>query len=354
MSTPSTPSTLTWHPDVLSLTLASLHSHMMPIRVGLQSNEDSSSLGATPAPLLESDGDPWLMHLAKKQSEHDQALFAKVNEQFQSDLVALDSPIHTALLKALFTMARTLEFTTEESQVVAKAWMNQSLREGHFDPVKWPTRIKDFVQKETQSAYHFEPCEPLGLYAVLPDAQWVDRMTQAGVPTVQLRFKSEDSRAIEREIKAAIQAVKGSATQLFINDHWQEAIEHGAYGIHLGQEDLQDASIKSIEAAGCRLGVSTHGYTEMLKAHALRPSYMALGAVFPTTLKKMQTLPQGLGRLRAYAQLMSPYSLVAIGGIDESRFKEVLSCGVGSIAVVRALLGAEDARAQAQQLMTYF
>ena len=81
---------------------------------------------------------------------------------------------------------------------------------------------------------------------------------------------------------------------------------------------------------------------------------MALGAVFPTTLKRMQTLPQGLGRLRAYAQLMSPYALVAIGGIDETQFTNVLSCGVGSIAVVRALVAAQSPEQQALQLMTYF
>ncbi len=343
-------STLTWHPDVLSLTLASLHAHMMPIRVGLEQYAQSYSQIAP----LEPTSDAWLNQLAAQQSEHDQALFAEVNKDFERDHADPSSLSMTQLLKALFTMARTLEFTQEESQVLARAWMHQSVRLGHFDPVKWPTRIKDFVHKETPSAFHFEPCEDLGLYAVLPDAQWVDRMAQVGVPTVQLRFKSEDPLAIQREIKAAVQAVKGTETQLFINDHWQQAIEHGAFGIHLGQEDLEDASLREIENAHCRLGISTHGYTEMLKAHALRPSYMALGAVFPTTLKRMQTLPQGLGRLRAYAQLMSPYALVAIGGIDETQFTNVLSCGVGSIAVVRALVAAQSPEQQAQQLMTYF
>ena len=346
-------STLSWNPDVLSLTLASLHAHMMPIREGLAQYEQSFSQSAP----QESTTDAWLSHLASKQSEHDQELFALINADFQKDHNEPSALSQTQLLKSLFTMARTLEFTQEESQVLAKAWMNQSRREGRFDPIKWPQRIKDFVTKEETSPYHFEPCEPLGLYAVLPDAQWVDKMAQAGVPTVQLRFKSEDPQAINDEVKRAVQAVKGTDTHLFINDHWQYALEHGAYGIHLGQEDLEDmqeASLKAIEAQQCRLGISTHGYTEMLKAHAIRPSYMALGAVFPTTLKRMKTLPQGLGRLRAYAQLMSPYSLVAIGGIDEPQFNEVLSCGVGSIAVVRALVQAPNPQAQAQSLMAYF
>ena len=342
--------TLTWHPDVLSLTLASLHAHMMPIRVGLAQYAETYSQIAPKEPTT----DAWLTHLADKQTEHDQALFAQVHQDFVKNPADPTSPAQTQLLKALFTMARTLEFTQEESQVLSMAWMNQSRREGHFDPLKWPHKIKDFVGKEMPSEFQFEPCSDLGLYAVLPDAQWVEQMAQVGVPTVQLRFKSDDPEAIKREVKAAIQAVKGTSTQLFINDHWRLAIEHGAYGVHLGQEDLEEASLQEIAAAKCRLGVSTHGYTEMLKAHAIRPSYMALGAVFPTTLKRMQTLPQGLGRLRAYAQLMSPYALVAIGGIDESQFSTVLSCGVGSIAVVRALVAADHPQQEALKLMRYF
>jgi hypothetical protein len=58
----------------------------------------------------------------------------------------------------------------------------------------------------------------------------------------------------------------------------------------------------------------------MVRAHAVQPSYIALGAVFPTTLKKMATAPQGLARLAAYVRLMQHYPLVAIGGISEDLF----------------------------------
>jgi thiamine-phosphate pyrophosphorylase len=90
------------------------------------------------------------------------------------------------------------------------------------------------------------------------------------------------------------------------------------------------------------LGVSTHGYAEMLRADALSPSYIALGAVFPTTLKAMATVPQGVGRLHLYAGLMRQYPLVAIGGIDAARLGAVLASGVGSVGVVRALLAADS------------
>ncbi len=177
-------------------------------------------------------------------------------------------------------------------------------------------------------------------------------MAQAGVPTVQLRFKSEDRQAVAREVEAAVNAVQGTRTLLFINDHWREAIGAGAYGVHLGQEDLDEADLGAIRQAGLRLGISTHGYAEMMRADAWSPSYIAMGAVFPTTLKRMATAPQGAGRLHAYARLMRDYSTVAIGGIDASRLPEVLASGVGSVAVVRALVAAPDPEAASRLLQS--
>jgi thiamine-phosphate pyrophosphorylase len=145
--------------------------------------------------------------------------------------------------------------------------------------------------------------------------------------------------------------VQGTGALLFINDHWQAAILAGAYGVHLGQEDMDVADMAAIRAADLRLGLSSHGYAEMLRADRLSPSYLAMGAVFPTTLKRMATAPQGTGRLHAYARLMRDYPLVAIGGIDGSKIAQVKSSGVGSVAVVRAITGAPDPEQAAAQLM---
>jgi thiamine-phosphate pyrophosphorylase len=155
---------------------------------------------------------------------------------------------------------------------------------------------------------------------------------------------------VQREVQAAVKAVQGSQSLLFINDHWQAAIVAGAYGVHLGQEDMQDAPLERIRASGLRLGLSSHGYVEMLRAAQHEPSYIALGAVFPTTLKRMATAPQGLGRLNRYARLMRQHSLVAIGGIDLAAMPSVLQTGVGSVAVVRAITGAKDVAASVRQL----
>jgi len=247
--------------------------------------------------------------------------------------------------------ARLLGFLEHDAQCIARAWEAQTLRTGSFMADAWPCEPTDFGLNTAPADKAFAPCpHKLGLYAVVPDAQWVARMANMGVPTVQLRFKSNDAQAVQREVQAAVQAVQGSNSLLFINDHWQAAIQAGAYGIHLGQEDMQEAPMELIRKAGLRLGLSSHGYAEMLQAAQHAPSYMALGAVFPTTLKRMATAPQGVGRLNRYAQLMRHLPLVAIGGIDLASLPLVLQSGVGSVAFVRAITAAENVSESVAQL----
>ncbi len=257
--------------------------------------------------------------------------------------MAQDSAVYNAANEACLRMG----FIDIDADCVAKAWQSQAERTGRFDAAQWPTEPRDFGIQPLPRQHSFAPCpQQLGLYAVLPDAAWVARMARAGVPTLQLRFKSEDPAAVAREVQAAVKAVQGTDALLFINDHWQAAIDAGAYGVHLGQEDLDIADLSAIRQSGLRLGLSTHGYAEMMRADTHAPSYIAMGAVFPTTLKRMVTAAQGTGRLSAYARVLRDYPLVAIGGIDAARLPDVMASGVGSAAVVRALVAAADPEAE--------
>ncbi len=245
-----------------------------------------------------------------------------------------------------------LGFIEIDAECVALAWQAQVQRTGRLDPQAWPDEPSDFGLRPWPRPDAFPPCpKALGLYAVLPDAQWVGRMARAGVPTVQLRFKSDDAAAVRREVQASVEAVRGTQALLFINDHWRETIAAGAYGVHLGQEDMEIADFGAILGAGLRLGLSSHGYAEMVRADQLSPSYIAMGAVYPTTLKRMATAPQGPGRLGAYVRLMRNYPGVAIGGIDAGRFADIKATGVGSLAVVRAVTAEADPEQAAARLM---
>jgi thiamine-phosphate pyrophosphorylase len=188
---------------------------------------------------------------------------------------------------------------------------------------------------------------PTGFYPVVPSAGWVQRLLEWGVRTIQLRIKAVDHSPgeIEQQVRAAVaagQAVPGA--QVFINDHWKLALAAGAYGVHLGQEDLDSADLNALRGAGLRLGLSSHTPAEMARAKALQPSYLAIGPVYPTTLKVMPYAPVGLAQLKDWAALAAPCPVVAIGGISLSLMPGVLACGVDGVAVVSAVTLAADSR----------
>ena len=184
---------------------------------------------------------------------------------------------------------------------------------------------------------------PIGLYAVVGSVDWVRRCVEMRVDTVQLRVKNLPAPALRRAVAQSVAATEGSGTRLFVNDFWREAIDAGAYGVHLGQEDLTDADLSAVAEAGTRLGVSTHSYYEIARAHAVAPSYIAIGPIYATATKPMKFAPQGVARLKRWTDLLnSRYPLTAIGGIDIHRAPGVMATGVGSIAVVRAITEAPD------------
>ncbi|TDT50780.1 thiamine-phosphate diphosphorylase [Enterobacter sp. AG5470] len=192
----------------------------------------------------------------------------------------------------------------------------------------------------------------LGLYPVVDSVEWIARLLEAGVRTLQLRIKDKRDPEVEDDVATAIALGRRYNARLFINDYWRLAIKHQAYGVHLGQEDLETADLSAIRAAGLRLGVSTHDDMEMDIALAARPSYIALGHVFPTQTKQMPSAPQGLEQLARHVARLGDYPTVAIGGISLSRAADVLATGVGSIAVVSAITQAADWRQATEQLLT--
>ena len=198
---------------------------------------------------------------------------------------------------------------------------------------------------------------PIGFYPVVPTAAWVARLLSWGVRTIQLRAKAADHTpaGLAIEVIAAIEAGKAvPGAQVFINDHWQLALAAGAYGVHLGQEDLDTADIEALRSSGIRLGLSTHTPDELARAKAVQPSYLAIGPIYPTTLKVMPYEAVGLVQLADWAKLAAPYPVVAIGGISLERLPGVARCGVSGIAVVSAVTLAANPELAAREGMKLF
>ena len=139
-----------------------------------------------------------------------------------------------------------------------------------------------------------------------------------------------------------------------VNDYWDLAIDTGATFVHLGQTDIDNADLTALRSHGVRLGVSTHSPAELQRALSIDPDYVALGPIYPTTLKQMPWEPQGLDRITEWKQSIGSRPLVAIGGITLERVPLCLSAGADCVAVVSDVIQhpEPEARARAWLLAT--
>jgi thiamine-phosphate pyrophosphorylase len=183
-------------------------------------------------------------------------------------------------------------------------------------------------------------------YPIVPDIGWLERLLPIGIRTVQIRIKDTGMDDVRAQIAKAIPLCAAAGCQLIVNDYWEAAIELGANFIHLGQEDLADADVARIKAAGCRLGVSTHDEAELDIALAAGPDYVALGPVYETKLKVMPWKPQGLDRVGQWKKRVGELPLVGIAGITVERAQGVIDAGADSCAVITDFITHDDPEAR--------
>jgi hydroxymethylpyrimidine kinase/phosphomethylpyrimidine kinase/thiamine-phosphate diphosphorylase len=188
----------------------------------------------------------------------------------------------------------------------------------------------------------------LGLYAIVDSAQRVQDVLAAGVRTVQLRIKAPASpdaawqTSLRDSIRSSLAACREAKAQLFVNDYWRLALELGATGTHLGQDDLlalSDGERTELSGAAIALGISTHSLWELCRAAAMGPRYIACGPVWPTLTKAMPWTPQGPHNL-AWWCAVAPAPVVAIGGLLEpAHLRAAAQCGADGVCLVRAIGG---------------
>ena len=183
-------------------------------------------------------------------------------------------------------------------------------------------------------------------YPIAPDLGWLERIVPQGARTVQLRLKDAAPDEVRRQITASLDVCRRHGCQLIVNDYWREAIALGADFIHLGQEDLAEADVAAIKAAGIKIGISTHSHEELAIALAARPDYVALGPIWETKLKAMKWAPQGLDRIRDWRSRIGALPLCCIGGITPERAPSVIAAGADSAAVITDFFTAADPEAR--------
>ncbi len=177
----------------------------------------------------------------------------------------------------------------------------------------------------------------------------VESALKGGLTLVQYRDKeTEDCLRWERA-KQLRQLCTAYNALFLINDRVDLAIAVNADGVHLGQQDLPIAVARQLLGSGKIIGRSTTNPDEMQQAIAGGADYIGVGPVYATPTKAGKK-PAGLAYVR-YAQENAPVPWFAIGGIDPENLSAVTAAGATQVAIVRAVMQANDPAQMTRQLL---
>lgn len=199
----------------------------------------------------------------------------------------------------------------------------------------------------------------LGLYLVTdrslslgrPIKEIVEQAVKGGVTMVQLREKECSSREFYNLAIELKQCLKPYSIPLIINDRLDIALACDAEGLHIGQSDIPYPIARKILGENKIIGLSVESVQDAVDANNLDIDYIGISPVF-NTLTKTDTAPE-LG-LQGIRQIMSisRHPSVGIGGINITNAADIISAGANGIAVVSAIMSAENPQSAAENLKT--
>lgn len=181
----------------------------------------------------------------------------------------------------------------------------------------------------------------------------LEEALKGGVTSFQLREKGPGALT-GAELKAFALACQQLCAQysvpFIVNDDIDLAIEMGADGIHIGQEDGYISVVRTKVGPDMLIGVSTHNVKEAIAAADAGADYIGLGPVYETQTKTDTHPVIGIETIREVASLLPGLPIVAIGGISERRANAVIKAGASGVAVISAISGEEDPGEAASRL----
>lgn len=163
----------------------------------------------------------------------------------------------------------------------------------------------------------------------------------AGVSLVQIREKQLSARLLFELTVAARDITINSETRILVNDRADIALAARADGVHLAAASLPAATIRNNFPRDFIIGVSCHSRAEVENAPRENADFAVFSPIFATPSKAEYGEPQGVERLRAVCSAVKNFPVIALGGIDETNFKETLNAGASGVAAIR-LFGRVD------------
>lgn len=176
----------------------------------------------------------------------------------------------------------------------------------------------------------------------------VEAAINGGVTCVQLREKHLNHQLFVQEAKELKELCNQNQIPLIINDDVEVMLEVDADGIHVGQNDMQAQDVRKLIGSDKVLGVSVQTVEQAITAQKAGADYLGVGAVFPTGTKD-DAIEVDLATLQDICQHVD-IPIVAIGGINQENLLQLKGSGIDGIAVVSAIMAAEDIIEATKQL----
>lgn len=173
---------------------------------------------------------------------------------------------------------------------------------------------------------------------------------QSGVHLIQIRERALDDRTLLDVVRRCLEAVRGTATRLIVNDRLDVALAAESHGVHLTRDSLPAARVRSITPRGFLIGRSIHHPDEAASA-AASVDYLLFGTVFETASKPGRT-PTGTAPLAA-AVGATTVPVLAIGGVTEDNAARVAAAGAAGIAAI-GLFATADMSLTVQRVVQAF
>jgi thiamine-phosphate pyrophosphorylase len=178
------------------------------------------------------------------------------------------------------------------------------------------------------------PADPSG-EGVAALLRLVERAAEARVALVQIREKDLSARTLFELASRAAALTRGSETRVLVNDRADVARAAGCDGVHLSTRSLEAGVVRRAFGEDFLVGVSAHTRAEALAAREGGADFAVFGPVFDTPSKRAYGPPVGPEALREAALALSPFPLVALGGVSEGNVEEVLRAGAEGVAGIR-------------------
>ncbi len=178
----------------------------------------------------------------------------------------------------------------------------------------------------------------------------VQAAVRGGATCVQLREKDCSTREFIREALSIRDFLKASGVPLIINDRLDVAMAVEADGVHLGQSDMPLEMARRIVGDGMCIGISAESLENAVAAERGGADYIGVSPIFETPTKTDTAPALGLAGLRDIRAAVE-IPLVAIGGLKRDNAAEVVESGADGIAVVSAIVAAEDPEKAARDLL---